>query len=70
MRKVSEYRQNAVECRKLAARTDDMEQQKLLMEMAEDWEGLAEDRAALIRKYPEPANPGGSQEAGRRSGHG
>ena len=70
MRKASQYRQNAVECRSLAAKMETEDQRKLLLEMAEHWEGLAEDRAALVRKYPELAKPGEHEEEGCRSSRG
>lgn len=47
MKKASEYREHADECRKLAASMDG-EQREQLLKMAENWEQLAEDRARLI----------------------
>lgn len=47
MKKASEYREHADECRKLAASMDG-EHRDQLLKMAENWEQLAEDRARLI----------------------
>jgi hypothetical protein len=37
MKKVSEYRQHARECRDMAARTTDPNQRSMLLNMAETW---------------------------------
>jgi hypothetical protein len=44
MKKASEYFQHAIECRELAARATTDEQRKMLLRMAETWEGLAHER--------------------------
>jgi hypothetical protein len=58
MKKASEYRQHAKECRELASHMDVAEQRKQMLEMAEHWERLAADRAALIERHPELARDG------------
>lgn len=58
MRKASEYRDNARACRALARRMGTEEQRRPLLEMAEQWEQLASDRAHLIRLHPELAIEG------------
>lgn len=50
MRKVSEYREHAEECRKMAANTRNQEHKKQLQIMAEAWEMLAKEREKKIRK--------------------
>lgn len=62
MKKASEYRQHAQECRDLAAKMESAEQREQLIEMAEHWERLAADRVALIEKHPELAHPGERDE--------
>jgi hypothetical protein len=44
MQKVSEYEQNAGECREKAAQTTDLQPKKQLEEMAEVWDRLARER--------------------------
>jgi hypothetical protein len=44
MQKVSEYEQNAAECRQKAAQTTDLQLKKQLKEMAEVWDRLARER--------------------------
>jgi 2-oxo-4-hydroxy-4-carboxy--5-ureidoimidazoline (OHCU) decarboxylase len=62
MKKASEYRLHAQECRDLAAKMDEPAQREQLIEMAEHWEKLAADRAALIRKHPDLAHKGEQEE--------
>jgi hypothetical protein len=57
MKKASEYRQHAEECRALAQRMDEVHRAQLL-EMARTWESLADDREALVGRHPELAFPG------------
>jgi hypothetical protein len=45
MRKISEYKVHAEECRRLAAGTSNEEHRAALYKMAETWESLAEERA-------------------------
>jgi len=65
MKKASEYRQHAQECRTLAAAMESPEQREQLLEMARHWEKLADDRAQLIRKHPDLAH--GGEEAEERA---
>ena len=58
MKKGSEYRQHARDCRALAATMESEEQRGQLLQMAEHWEMLARDRQALIARHPELAVPG------------
>jgi hypothetical protein len=44
MDKVSQYRGNAQECRRLCASVTDSQQKAMLERMAETWESLAADR--------------------------
>lgn len=62
MKKASEYRQHAQECRELAAQMASPDQRGQMLEMAEHWERLAADRAALIRNHPELAHKGEQEE--------
>lgn len=57
MKKASEYRTHAEECRSLA-RGVTGEQRNQLLEMAETWERLAEERADFVSRHPEMALPG------------
>jgi len=55
VKKISEYRQHAEECRSLAQRMRHGEERDQLLDMAKTWDGLAEERAALIPRHPEMA---------------
>lgn len=68
MKKASEYRHHAQECRDLAAQMDSSEQRGLMLRMAEHWEKLAEDRLALVRRHPELAHESEHEEAQGRDG--
>lgn len=63
MKKASEYRLHAKECRDLAGQMDSDTQRFMMLQMAEHWEKLAADRVALIRNHPELAQDGEQQEA-------
>jgi hypothetical protein len=63
MRKASEYRQHAQECRDLAAKMDRDANREQLLSMAEHWDKLADDRLMLIAKHPDLAMPGECDEA-------
>jgi len=65
MKKASEYRQHAQECRTLAAAMDSEEQRALMLQMADHWEKLAADRLELIEKHPELAHHGEHDEERR-----
>lgn len=62
MKKASEYRQHARECRDLAASMPSAEQREQLLQMAEHWDKLAADRADLIARHPELAQHGEQEE--------
>ncbi|RAK62472.1 hypothetical protein [Phenylobacterium kunshanense] len=53
MKKASEYREHARECRVLAAQMDSADQRDQLLQMAAHWDALADDRADLVEKHPE-----------------
>lgn len=55
MKKASEYRQHAEECRALAERMQSGEQRDQLLKMADTWENLAAERTALVLRHPELA---------------
>lgn len=62
MKKASEYRQHAIECRALATQMPSEEQRALMLQMAEHWEKLAVDRIVLIENHPELAHKGEQDE--------
>lgn len=62
MKKASEYRLHAKECRELASQMESAEQRSMMLQMADHWEKLAEDRLALIEKHPELAHVGEQDE--------
>jgi hypothetical protein len=62
MKKASEYREHAAECRALAAQMSSHEQREQLLEMARHWERLAKDRLTLIKRHPELAQDGEHDE--------
>ncbi|WP_445505135.1 hypothetical protein [Microvirga sp. G4-2] len=57
MKKASEYRKHAEECRALAKQVPEGPQRDQLLEMARTWDNLANDRDALLQKHPEIALP-------------
>lgn len=57
MKKASEYRKHAEECRALAKQVPEGPQREQLLEMARTWDNLANDRDALVQKHPEIAKP-------------
>lgn len=62
MKKASEYRQHARECRELATSMPSADQREQLLMMAEHWEKLAADRITLIQRHPELAHTGEREE--------
>lgn len=64
MRKASEYRAHAQECRDLSHRAKDESQRDTLLQMARDWDEMAVYRARLIALHPELAKPGEHDEEG------
>jgi hypothetical protein len=61
VKKASEYREHAEECRALAKQMSG-EQCDQLLEMARTWDKLAEERSDLVRRHPELAFKGEHQE--------
>ena len=61
MKKSSDYRAHAEECRALA-RNLQGEQRDQLLAMAATWDSLATDRSELIRRHPDPATEGECSE--------
>jgi hypothetical protein len=57
VKKASEYRKHAEECRALARQVPEGPQREQLLEMARTWDNLANERDALVRKHPEVAQP-------------
>lgn len=56
MKKASEYRQHAQECRTLATKLDfGEEQRQQLLDMARYWDRLADERAAMLKRRAEAA---------------
>lgn len=53
MKKASEYHAHAEECRQLAAAMEVGEHRDQLLEMASNWDRLAEERCDLVRRHPE-----------------
>lgn len=53
--KTSEYREQAAQCRRLAAQMDLPEHREQLLQMAATWEAMAEEREALLRSEAKPA---------------
>ena len=66
MKKASEYRQHAAECRALANQMQGQQREQLL-EMARTWDKLAEDRSNLIRRHPEVALKGEHREEAKKT---
>ncbi len=67
MKKASEYRQHAEECRALARGMNPGEQRDQLLEMTKTWEQLAAERSLLISRHPELAVVGEHAEETTRS---
>jgi hypothetical protein len=53
MKKASEYRAHARECRDLASKMNVDANRELLLRMAAQWDQLADDRAELLARHPE-----------------
>jgi hypothetical protein len=62
MKKASEYREHAQECRAMAKQMKPGPQQDQLLEMARTWDRLADERSDLIRRHPELAIKGEHEE--------
>jgi hypothetical protein len=65
MKKASEYRLHAQECRDLARHMPDGAQRDQLIEMAKTWDNLAAERSDLVRRHPELAIGGEHEEENR-----
>ena len=50
MKQVAEYRQHALECRKLALASKTDEERQQLLEMARTWEQMAKSRERVIAR--------------------
>ncbi len=66
MKKASEYRQHAEECRAMANQSKPGPQRDQLLEMARTWEKLATERSDLVRRHPELAIEGEHEEEAKR----
>ena len=64
MKKASEYRQHAEECRMLANQMEQGDHRDQLLEMAATWDRLALERSELVRRHPELAMEGEQAEEG------
>jgi hypothetical protein len=53
VKKASEYRQHAEECRALAKQVPEGAQRDQLLEMAKTWDALAEDRGRSVQDRTE-----------------
>lgn len=58
MKLVEQYRENAKQCRELARNMPLAEQREQLLNMASQWEAMAEDRRAAVE--PHDRDEGGS----------
>ena len=52
MKKASEYRKHAEECRTLSRQMKGAQREQTL-DLATTWDNLAEDRSVLVRRHPE-----------------
>jgi hypothetical protein len=62
VKKASEYRQHARDCRALARKMESEADREQMLAMAAHWERLARDRAAFLSKHPELASNGEREE--------
>lgn len=62
MKKASEYRQHATECRYLAGKMELGDPREQLLAMARHWDRLAGERKDMIARHPELALEGESDE--------
>jgi hypothetical protein len=68
MKKASEYRRHAEECRQLARSADREEHRELLINMAATWEALADERERMVAKQPQGQKPPQVETAPKRTG--
>jgi hypothetical protein len=64
VKKASEYRQHAAECRHLAAGVRGSQRDQLI-DMANNWDRLAKERSELVARHPELALDGEHREEAR-----
>ena len=57
MKKASEYRRHAEECRALALKAGTEEHRVQLLKMADTWASLAEERERMVERHPELFEP-------------
>jgi hypothetical protein len=67
MKKASEYRQHAEECRALAKSMPVGKDRDQLLGMAATWDNLAAERSKLVQRHPELAIWGEHQEEIQRT---
>jgi hypothetical protein len=67
VKKASEYRQHAIECRQLASGVVGTQREQLI-EMAATWDRLAVEREELVRRHPELTLKGEERPAVARAG--
>jgi hypothetical protein len=67
MKKASEYRQHAEECRALARSMPVGKDRDQLLEMAATWDNLAAERSKLVQRHPELAVDGEHAEEFQRT---
>jgi hypothetical protein len=68
MKKASEYRQHAQECRDLAKSMPEGPHREQLLEMARTWDNLAAERSEFVRRHPDLAIEGEDEEEGIKDG--
>jgi hypothetical protein len=69
VKKASEYRQHAKECRTLAAQAVSEEHRKQLSAMADTWDALALEREKTAAQNSDFASPGGNAAVELRATH-
>lgn len=67
MKKASEYRQHAEECRALARSMPAGKDRDQLLEMSATWDNLATERSKLVQRHPELAIRGEHEEELQRA---
>jgi hypothetical protein len=53
MKKASEYRRHAEECRALASKAGTEEHRLQLLKMADTWVSLADERERMVARHPD-----------------
>ena len=67
MKKASEYRQHAEECRALARSMPAGRDRDQLLEMSATWDNVATERSKLVQRHPELAIQGEHEEELQRA---